>query len=288
MIRNFIYLDSDKLRSFSSQIFEGVIEEVIEIHEQETSESEQQAGKFASGRLLGDIFRQKASTSERYYLDDYAYNLFEDKLIADKIINIDSNRDFGVGSFVKVFGPLTINDYVHSARILRNFNALGEAFWRVTNDPMAIELKPNARKPANDAKAKEGAAASSMQFHPKVVEASAHIMEFGYGDHIEFNLKCEERLYSSPIKRQFLREPDDIIVSKYSRAPDQRFHVVGLVTQIGRADDISGDIDDVSEAPSIREAMRLLAGHANIFEKVFRAPTIGEYILDPIAIYSEI
>ena len=82
-----------------------------------------------------------------------------------------------------------------------------------------------------------GKVANWLQFQPKVVEASAHIMEFGYGDLLEFNLTCGERLFSSPIKRKFLREPENIIVSKYSRMPKQTFAMVGVVTQTGTADD---------------------------------------------------
>ena len=288
-IRNFAYLDADKLRSLSSQVFEGVIEEMIRESSEEKTDTEQQAAGFASGRLLGDIFSTKASTAERAFLDDHAYSLFEDKLVKDgTLVDGSSSMSLTLGSFIKIVGSLSINDHVHSANILRNFNALGQAFWRVTNDPFPMEAGANATKPAADNKVKDGAAKAGMQFHSKTVEASVDILEFGYGDLIEFNLSSGGRIFSSPVKREFLRERENMLVKKYSRMPKQDFVIVGIITQIGGEQDAQQHVGDVANAPSMKEAMRTLSQHANIFEKAFNEPAHDEFIVDPIAIYNEI
>ena len=63
MIRNFLYLDSQKLRSISSQLFEGFSERVIKRSHESKSEQETQKGPVASGRFLADILTVESSSS---------------------------------------------------------------------------------------------------------------------------------------------------------------------------------------------------------------------------------
>ena len=70
VIRNFLYSDSEKIRSISSQIFEGVSESFVLSKEESKSDSEEQKGKFANGRLLGDIFTQSTSSQELRFLEE--------------------------------------------------------------------------------------------------------------------------------------------------------------------------------------------------------------------------
>lgn len=57
MIKNFIYLDEEKMYSLSSQLFEGVTEYVLNESLSGKVESEEQKGSVGSGRILGDILR---------------------------------------------------------------------------------------------------------------------------------------------------------------------------------------------------------------------------------------
>ena len=68
MIRNFIYLDIDKMQSISSQIFEGVTEYIINESNGEISNSEEQKGPVGSGRVVGDILKQQDKKSEKKIL----------------------------------------------------------------------------------------------------------------------------------------------------------------------------------------------------------------------------
>jgi len=71
MIKNFVYLDVEKLHSLSSQVFEGVTEYVLNESSTESENSESQKGLVGSGRVLGDILRQSEKTSERKFLNDF-------------------------------------------------------------------------------------------------------------------------------------------------------------------------------------------------------------------------
>ncbi len=78
-IKSFLYLDYEKLKSHSSQIFEGVTEYVSK-NESEIIESvEQQKGPVGSGLILGNILRKDKTSAESRFLEDYAYSLFEEK-----------------------------------------------------------------------------------------------------------------------------------------------------------------------------------------------------------------
>ena len=52
MIRNFVYLDSEKLRSLSSQLFEGVTDSVLKAEADETTAEESQKGPVGSGQVI--------------------------------------------------------------------------------------------------------------------------------------------------------------------------------------------------------------------------------------------
>lgn len=93
MIKNFVYLDVEKLHSLSSQVFEGITEYILNESSTESEKSESQKGPVGSGRVLGEILKQSGKTSERKYLDDYSYTLFEKKLIEDGLVfDIDAEK----------------------------------------------------------------------------------------------------------------------------------------------------------------------------------------------------
>lgn len=77
MIKNFIYLDEDKMYSLSSQIFEGVTEYILDEKSTESEETESQKGPLASGRILSDILKRVGRTTEKKFLNDFSYSLFE-------------------------------------------------------------------------------------------------------------------------------------------------------------------------------------------------------------------
>lgn len=174
MIRNFLYLDSDKLRSVSSQLFEGVTERVILNNSTGEEKNSEQKGPLNSGRLLGDIFSQERSTSELKFLEDHAYSLFEAKLEKSDLIDVVGDEtDFSRSSksFIKVTGKLSINDVAATAALLKDFNQLGEAQWRVTNED-GSSLTPIA-----DSMARKKAAELGLQMNKKFTDSFSSFVD---------------------------------------------------------------------------------------------------------------
>ena len=90
MIKNFIYLDEEKMYSLSSQLFEGVTEYVLNESSSEQGKSEEQKGPVGSGRVLGDILKNSERNTEKKFLNDYSYTIFEKKLLEEELVLIVS------------------------------------------------------------------------------------------------------------------------------------------------------------------------------------------------------
>jgi hypothetical protein len=285
VIRNFIYLDSQKLRSISSQLFEGVTEQIVQQATKSESEQETQKGPMNSGRLVADIFAKENSSSELKFLEDHAYSLLENKLIETKVVDDltnSSNVSRELKKFVKVTGTLSINDTLVAASTLKDFNLIGEAQWRSTNED------GQTLKPLGDTEARKKAREIGLQMNQKWTDAVSRLLEFGYNGILEFHIQTAGNLFSAPIKRDFLRESERMLLHKYSRVTQTDFTIMGIVTQ--RFDETSADanIPTLSEGVGLKAAIRNLSLHLRQLEQAYVGPMEGEIILDPIAVYSSI
>ncbi|WP_298692965.1 hypothetical protein [uncultured Sphingomonas sp.] len=289
MIRNFLYLDSTKLRSISSQVFEGITNQLLLTELEKSTEQESQKGPLSSGKVLADIFSKEKSSAELKFLEDHAYTILEDKLRTDDMLISSDDNDFAVKStnlFVKIDARLTINDVAATHGLLSNFNEIGEAFWRVANTGQS-SLTSNG-KPLPDDQVRKLAAAAGMQLDKKFIAASSKLIEFGFGGMIEASMLHSGYLFSAPLKREFLRESESMILHKYSRFTQSNFTMIGLVTQIGGGTEQSIVPPDVSTSDGVKSSMRSLAVHMRVLEQVFSGPSQNEIIIDPIAIYAVI
>ena len=140
MIKHFIYLDEYKMYSLSSQIFEGITEYLITTDSNIKSEDTSQKGPVGSGRILADILRKENETTEKRYLHDYSYVLFEKYLIEKEYVldvnnaSSDNIEDaIGEHSFIKVKGKARFNDMESLKDTLKNFNNIGKALAHVSN-----------------------------------------------------------------------------------------------------------------------------------------------------------
>ena len=283
MIRNFIYLDSQKLRSISSQLFEGVTEQIVQQTGSVDTTDTTQKGPINSGRLVADIFARQSSNSELRFLEDHAFTLLEGKLIESGVVDqyeAGGQVSAPTKNFVKITGSLSINDTAVTAETLKNFNEIGMSQWRSTNENAQTE------KSLGDTEARKKARDAGLGVNQKWAEAVSHILSFGYGGVLEFNIQAETSLFSAPIKREFLRESETMLLHKYSRVTQSNFSILGVVTQRYEADAVKTEIPGVSDAAGLKTAMRTLALHLRTLEQAYSGPSKGEIILDPIAVYS--
>lgn len=310
MIKNFVYLDVDKMHSLSSQIFEGVTEYILRELNTESEKSELQKGPIGSGRILGDILKRNDKQSEKKFLNDYSYTLFEGKLIEDKRVfelsemesDVNSFESLKAGSFVKVKGKAIFNDIKSIQYTLKEFNKIGQALAHVTqykeltaakeqlnaeiaktkdkNQKSKLErqakLTPNIEKLAQEI---------GLQQDQKFLDDLSLVLSYGFQDQLEAQIRLSDSIISANLKRECLREKEDLVIRKYSRQTEAEFILFGFITQYKNKNSENTEEKDFS---SIKEALINFVTHLTNLESKFTGRLDNEIIVDPIALYTEL
>lgn len=309
MIKNILYLDVDKMYSMSSQVFEGVTEYILNEKTNGSEKKEEQKGPMASGRVLGDILRQQETVSEKKVLIDHSYTLFEEKLISESkvnVVNLESESESvslpKINSFVKIRGKAIFNDINSIKNTISSFNKVGKALATVTNFPllnMNKELLQELQRNGADAAAKKKVEAEikrlsnfdqlqksgSLYQDPEFMAQLALTLDYGFQDQLEVQINGNERIFSANLKRECLREKEDMIIRKYSRRTEVSFVLFGICTQV---ENVASTDPVPGEPKSIKEALMSLVGMMTNLESTFTGRMSNEIIIDPIALYTEI
>lgn len=159
-IRDFVYLDVERLKSILAQIEEGYVEATGT-----TSGSEKKVEGGAEAHVPGlakvggtGQYLWTSEVSETRTLHDHIYNYVEDRLYEEKrIINLqreltpqmwlsdEARTDIGKTAFVLVEGAAIVNDYAYMKDFLTNFNKVAAAIGRLPVYDQA-KGKPNAKQ----------------------------------------------------------------------------------------------------------------------------------------------
>jgi len=283
MIKNFIYLDEYKMYSLSSQIFEGITEYLVSTSKHENAEENTQRGEIGSGRILADIIKKTNTTQEKKYLHDYSYTIFEKHLLeSDRIVdinNVDTENflsSITSKSFIKITGKVIFNDIGHMSKTIKDFNLLGEALLvsQSLNDP-SITTK-NLKKIAKQ---------RGLNFDKKFLDSLSYILDFGFGNQLEVQLQYNDYLFSTNLKREYLRENENLLIKKYARKTEKEFTLLGIITQYQNTEE-EEDTDTTPEHLKVA-VMNLVSKFTNL-ELTFTGKLENEIMIDPIAIYTEL
>lgn len=308
MIKNFIYLDEEKMYSLASQLFEGVTEYVLNESLSEKEAFEEQKGPLGSGRMLGDILRNSERNTEKKFLNDYSYTIFEKKLLEDKKVAIvpcavGTEPSTEKKSFIKITSKAAFNDINSINATLKNFNTIGKALAHVTNfkEIAAVrEQLEKAKQSTNDRNQRSQlqtrfnsltninklASESGLRQDQGFLDDLALLLSYGFQDQLEVQMKNDGAIFSANLNRSFLREPEELVIRKYSRQTEVEFTLFGIVTQNQR--EKLEDIEEKEEFDSIKEALMNLVSHLSNVEATFTGRLSNEIIVDPIALYIEI
>jgi hypothetical protein len=306
--------------SISSQLFEGLTEYIVTNNAEEKQKSETQKGPIGSGRVLGDIIQKSSNQTEKKFLHDYSYNLFEKALIEQgKVIQIDkSNIEtqieiLGDYSFVKITGRVVFNDLKMIEETLSNFNNIGEALGYITKkaaydeemNALKDQLKDipdrNQRAKAksflkNKTEFKKVLMEEGLQLDDEYIKHLCYILNYGYNQQFEIQIPLSEScLFSAQLDRQNLKDDEHRIIKKYSRETEKEFVVFGFLTQIekeserkslliDRTTEWENDEEDGNMKEAIMNIVRTLTG----VEKTFTGKLDYEIIIDPISMYVEL
>ncbi|PRY25623.1 hypothetical protein CLV58_13724 [Spirosoma oryzae] len=317
-IKSFHYLDTEKMYSISSQIFEGLTDYVLKSKQSSNQETERQKGReWGSGKVLADIIEESSGTTEKRFLHDYAYNLFEDALIqADRVLDItEENISETIGSindkgFVRVTGRVLFNDIKKVIHSLNNFNEFGYAVWYVTQGKDLVKTYKETKDKANKIvdRNKRAAAISRLDgiinfkeqiekeglyLDPDNLANMGYLLDYGYEGQFEAQIPIvnekNDYLFSAILKREMLQEKEDILIKKYSRETERRFTIFGIPVQTqGETAKLNSrralDEDNVV----LKQAMMNFVSALTKLEGTFTGKLPNEYVIDPIAVYIEI
>lgn len=311
MIRNILYLDVDKLHSMSSQAFEGVTEYILNERAKGSEQATEQKGPVGSGRILGDILLQHEKVSEKRFLIDHSFALFEKKLLDEKrLTDISDCGNIGLdlshiraNTFIRVKAKVAFNDMASIKETVANFNKVGHALANVTNHAELLKARSilAAAKDANlpveqlkhlESRIKELSKldelkkATGLYQDPKFLEDLVTMLNFGYQNLFEVQMKVGSHMFSANLKRECLREREDMLIRKYSRHTEVEFVLFGVVTQVEHA--ASKDVSEVPEGAKLKEAVMAMIGMLSNLEGTFTGRLNNEIIIDPLAVYTEI
>lgn len=312
-IKSFIYLDEYKMYSVLSQLSEGLTDHMISYSFDHKAEEEEQKGPVASGRKFADLLVTEKGTKETRFLHDYSYTLFEKKIVEDnRALLIDySNFESLICkindyNFIKVSGRCVFYDFKNLSETMEQFNKIGEALTYITtvdsrqsikrelnnNDLKNIKLLQAELKRLSDTK--KLAQEMGLAHDNELLNNMVYLLRYGYKDHFEIQIPIpgindERYIFSCILKRELLKENEELILKKYSRTSEKLFTIFGLITQ-SKLD--NPEMDKESESPMDSTDMRKLLLKSIIkmsaLENTFIAKWPNEIIIDPIALYREI
>lgn len=306
-IKSFIYLDENKMFSISSQLFEGITQYILQEDTKAFEEQNEQKGSFFSGRFMADMMFQRAVKSEMKYLHDFAFNLFEKELIVRNMLyevtNTDTVDSLKDKKLVKVTGKLVFSDYGKLRDTIEHFNVLGRAFGELQLSQLAQVLddadkavsqiknreKKNKQKQvltsANkklDAQLKE----MGLMMDDKYMKNLSTIMQYGYRDNYEMMIAIEDSgLFCTAVTNHaYLKEPEEILVSRYSRMTEVPFTCIGIITQVGN----DKAMLPIPTGNDMKSATQALTDQIANLEEQFNGICSNEIVIDPIAIFTEL
>lgn len=305
MIKNIIYLDEAKMYSMSSQIFEGVTEYILKEVSSTQEDTEEQKGPIGSGRVLADAMILGERSVEKRFLHDHSLSLFETRLSELDLVHHVSppvTNELAIEkSFVRVSARANFIDAAKITSMLGSFNNLGEALAHVTmyseidtvrreiqnikdsaqDKAQLAELRQLEKKLTNTA---ELAKQNGLYQDPKFLKHLALVTEFGFSDQLEIQQRIGERLFSACLKRECLRESEDLIIRKYSRKTEKSLVVLGVVTQSQQTPETMIS-ERVPQTMSMKEAVSNIVNHIAAVESSLAGKTSYEVVIDPIAVY---
>lgn len=310
-MRNFIYLDEQKMYSLSSQIFEGITEYMLNESTSGDEKSESQKGPISSGRILADVIKSSEKYVEKKFLHDYSYSIFEKKIIEDeKVLAVSENDDVSSVSarikgysFVRVKARAKFKDFDKIAELFGRFNEIGEAFARVTvsseiqgekqkfDDLMAVTKDKNQRVKLERAfrdstNIRNIAKNMGLYLDQEFMNDISLITNYGFSGQFEVQQARNDLLFSANLKRECLREREDLLIKKYSRETEREIVVLGMVSQA-----FDGETQvrvPKADVTNLRDAYTNIVDSLTTLEGQFYGKASNEIIVDPIALYFEL
>lgn len=309
-LRNFIYLDTPKLYSIYSQLFNGFTESFISETANIDQKGESQKGPLGSGHSLNDLVEIASKSVEKKFLHDQAYSKLESYLEENSLLQVISNTTeitvdlLNQKPFIKVKALVRFDNYEKIKNFFNDFNKIGLAvsslsnFEAVNEQVNALEeqkalLKDKGKIREIDqviSKLKDFnylAKESGLQQDPYFLEQLTTIMKFAYNDEFALSQNIDSKQFTTYLNKSYLRELPELIIRKYHLASFKEIVVIGSISQNGLIKNEYKHTEK-SDFENMREAVDNLLGIYVDMEKAITGLMSNEIVIDPIAAYFEL
>lgn len=300
LFRDFIYMDTERLKSIVAQLNQGLIEGTSKTTT-DTDGSKLNAGldilKIIKIGTENSFLFQNQST-ESHTMHDYLYNLAEISLEErDLLITIPNDIEekdiinpsiesslLNSTSFVLVKGKTIINDYTYMKRILDNFDDLMKSILsgEKTSNSGFEKMSQNQRDKRVQEKVNE--------YMPKdIKKALQTFMENFYKDRIVIKnipfVNHPNFRFVGTLNQEYLRESIENIIYKYGTAPQENWFMFAQIASIPNSNESKLDIS--FNQNSLENSLQTVFDALREIEKTGLSISFPEIAVTPIAIYRQ-
>ena len=235
MLKDFIYIDKDRLYSLYSQLFQGVAESMVEtfISGKEDSKKEHKLEQ----NLIEASYKVK-----NVILFDHIYNSLE-KQLAPQLLQISEETtidDLQPSSYIKVTGKATIEDFERLVFLLKNFNDIGMAFATMT---IVNSNKRNGQNEKNSSKnsIEQYAKDQGLLLDKKFTESMVKIIENLHGCTFDVTIEPYSTklgvFFKASLDEKNMRLSSNEVRKIYGIKPIMDWTIVGEITSFQPRED---------------------------------------------------
>lgn len=298
-IRDFIYLDIERLKSIIAQIEQGFVDTT----NKSISSSEESSFQIEAG--ISNILKASDASkflwqnqeSETKSLHDYIYNKVENTLLKNNLLyllqqnstsqnsdDIKFRENIYDTSFILARGKITINDFTKIRAIVEKYNDLANfiAYCATTSIPISGNSKQNFNQRLAEAK-------KGITIDSKLHEGLKLIFDLFYKDRVivkmlPFPDLVNFRLVGN-LNSKFLREDITSIIYKYGTAPISEWYIFGQIASIPTSE--RSNILQTITGSQIEGALQNVFDAFRQIELLAQTVVYPEIAVTPIAIYRE-
>jgi hypothetical protein len=325
IVRDFIYLDIDKLYSLYSQLFEGVVDQIVQSFAEGDSTGNTQKGPPLSGKSLDSRVAATSVRTENKILYDHMYHRLEQRISASLVsgngLSAENIRGkLGSSFLVKATGSAEIEDYSRMEAFLKKFNEIAEAIaysaivkidlGAVKEAEAKIEgigdrnkrkvAQEKLKKLSRDKLAKDFAASQGLLQDPKMLENMILLISSFHGKAYEVTIVPPDSVgalaFRGVLDKRWLRVDPDQLNALYGGFAEAEWTIVGHVTHLPaevmppvvQTPAAAAGTESFTEAaaPAMRDPYRNMFRASRGFERMFmESNERTEIVVSPIAIY---
>lgn len=296
-IRDFIYLDIERLKSIIAQVEQGLVDQLNEV-----KGNIKEAATNVEGSLFGFVkgvgggkFVWQNQATETKSLHDYIYNKVESSLIENDVLiilpgkhkNLSNNelRElFTDSSFILTNGKVNINDFTQMRMMLDRFNDMGKFIAQCNvmssvPDNTSKHLRKDILKKATD----------EMTMDKSMIDGFKLIFDIFYKERIVIKMipfdNCPDFRLVGNLNKQYLRDDIESIIYKYGTAPVANWTIFGQIASIPPKDRREAEIN--MSGSEIEVALHKMFNAFRGVEAIAQSVDYPEIAITPIAIYRE-